>query len=292
MATRLTGRPRVLVPETDQPRAPRAPRDVRADGRASRSLPADRSTGQLDLDALRVTMAPDVAAVLVENPAYLGFIEEQAPAIAEAAHANGVAPRGRRSTPRRSVCSRRRRRYGRRHRRRRCPVARRSSTVRRRPGRASWRTAMTPSTSARTRRSSSAPCRSATAPAIGFAWTLPQSTSYDLRGDAQDYTGTSQWLWGIAAAVYLSLLGPTGMRELGEGLVARTAYLAATAGRGAGRSRPGRRSGARPRARRRGSTGPVGRSRRSTAASSSAASSAGATSRPTSRGWGRPRCTR
>jgi len=47
-----------------------------------------------------------------------------------------------------------------------------------------------------------------------------------LRGDAQDYTGTSQWLWGIAVAVHLSLLGPAGIRELGEGLLARAAYLA------------------------------------------------------------------
>ena len=70
---------------------------------------------------------------------------------------------------------------------------------------------------------SAVPTRDGTA--IGFAWSMLGSTSYDLRGDSQDYTGTSQWLWGIAAAVYLSLLGPTGIRELGEGLAARTAYL-------------------------------------------------------------------
>src|SRR4029077_16894116 len=32
----------------------------------------------------------------------------------------------------------------------------------------------------------------------GFPWSLLSTTSYDLRGDSQDYTGTSQWLWGIA----------------------------------------------------------------------------------------------
>ncbi len=88
MATRLTGRPRVLVPETANP-ALREHLATFARRARVEVLPADRSTGQLDLDALHVTMAPDVAAVLVENPSYLGFIEEQVPAIAEAAHANG-----------------------------------------------------------------------------------------------------------------------------------------------------------------------------------------------------------
>ena len=59
---------------------------------------------------------------------------------------------------------------------------------------------------------------------IGYAWALLEATSYDLRGKSRDFTGTSQWLWGIGAAVYLSLLGPTGLRELGEALVGRTAY--------------------------------------------------------------------
>src|SRR5262249_42124931 len=34
-------------------------------------------------------------------------------------------------------------------------------------------------------------------------------------------------LWAIAAAVYLSLLGPAGLAELGQGLMQRAQYLAA-----------------------------------------------------------------
>jgi glycine dehydrogenase subunit 1 len=49
-------------------------------------------------------------------------------------------------------------------------------------------------------------------------------TSYDQREHARDYTGTTQWLWGITAAVYLALLGPQGMRELGEGIIQRSHY--------------------------------------------------------------------
>jgi glycine dehydrogenase subunit 1 len=51
-----------------------------------------------------------------------------------------------------------------------------------------------------------------------------ERTSYDLREDAPDYTGTTQWLWGITAAVYLSLLGPVGLREVGEGILQRSNY--------------------------------------------------------------------
>jgi glycine dehydrogenase subunit 1 len=58
----------------------------------------------------------------------------------------------------------------------------------------------------------------------GFGWAAMERTSYDLREAAPDYTGTTQWLWGITAAVYLSLLGPQGLREVGEGILQRSHY--------------------------------------------------------------------
>ena len=57
-----------------------------------------------------------------------------------------------------------------------------------------------------------------------FAWSTMERTSYVKREATSDYYGTTQWLWGIVAGVYLSLLGPAGLRELGHGLVARAAY--------------------------------------------------------------------
>ncbi len=61
---------------------------------------------------------------------------------------------------------------------------------------------------------------------IGFAWSTMQRTSYDKRHDSEDYAGTTQWLWGIGAAVYLSLMGPQGMDELGRGIMQRARYAA------------------------------------------------------------------
>ncbi len=36
------------------------------------------------------------------------------------------------------------------------------------------------------------------------------------RENAKDWVGTTTVLWGITAAVYMSLLGPQGMKELGR----------------------------------------------------------------------------
>jgi glycine dehydrogenase subunit 1 len=57
-----------------------------------------------------------------------------------------------------------------------------------------------------------------------YFWGNFDATSYETRGHATDFTGCSSALAGIVAATYLSLLGPHGMRELGEGLLSRRAY--------------------------------------------------------------------
>jgi glycine dehydrogenase subunit 1 len=50
----------------------------------------DRATSLLDLGALEATLAPDVAAVLVENPTFLGSVETQLPEIVRLARAAGA----------------------------------------------------------------------------------------------------------------------------------------------------------------------------------------------------------
>jgi glycine dehydrogenase subunit 1 len=61
---------------------------------------------------------------------------------------------------------------------------------------------------------------------IGFAWSTMERTSYDKRHAATDYYGTTQWLWAIGAAVYLSLIGPQGLAELATGIMQRARYAA------------------------------------------------------------------
>lgn len=49
-----------------------------------------------------------------------------------------------------------------------------------------------------------------------FGMTLFGQSSYGSRELGNDWTGNSVYLWAVRAAVYLSLLGPAGMRELTE----------------------------------------------------------------------------
>ncbi len=67
--------------------------------------------------------------------------------------------------------------------------------------------------------------------AFGFGVSTMERTSYDKREHATDYYGTTQWLWGITAGVYLALMGPQGMAELGAGIMRRSQFAAARLGR-------------------------------------------------------------
>lgn len=58
----------------------------------------------------------------------------------------------------------------------------------------------------------------------GFGDVAYERTSFARREDGKEWVGTAAALWGIAAGVYLALMGPEGMRELAEVLLARTAY--------------------------------------------------------------------
>jgi len=58
----------------------------------------------------------------------------------------------------------------------------------------------------------------------GFGDVAYERTSFALREEGKEWIGTAAALWGITAGVYLALMGPSGMVELGEGIMARTRY--------------------------------------------------------------------
>lgn len=60
----------------------------------------------------------------------------------------------------------------------------------------------------------------------GFGLVAWERTSYVRRELGKDFSGTTTATWAIAAAVYLALAGPAGMREIGEGIMQRTRYAA------------------------------------------------------------------
>ena len=60
----------------------------------------------------------------------------------------------------------------------------------------------------------------------GFGMTLFHQSSYGSREEGNDWTGNSTYLWSIAAATYMSLLGPEGFREVGELILLRSHHAA------------------------------------------------------------------
>jgi glycine dehydrogenase subunit 1 len=58
----------------------------------------------------------------------------------------------------------------------------------------------------------------------GFGDVAYERTSFALREEGKEWVGTASALWGITAGVYLALMGPQGMVELGEGIMQRVEY--------------------------------------------------------------------
>lgn len=70
-------------------------------------------------------------------------------------------------------------------------------------------------------------CEAAQEGEYGFGEVAYERTSYAQREKGKDFIGTTAALHGVAAAVYMALMGPQGFRELGEGIVKRVAFAKA-----------------------------------------------------------------
>ncbi len=60
----------------------------------------------------------------------------------------------------------------------------------------------------------------------GFGEVLFDRTSYGSRDKANEFTGTSTGLWAITAGIYLAIMGPQGMEEVGTTIMQRSQYAA------------------------------------------------------------------
>jgi len=58
----------------------------------------------------------------------------------------------------------------------------------------------------------------------GFGDVMWKRTSFANRESSKEFVGTAAALWGIAAGVYLAVMGPEGMQELGKGIIQRSLY--------------------------------------------------------------------
>jgi glycine dehydrogenase subunit 1 len=60
----------------------------------------------------------------------------------------------------------------------------------------------------------------------GFGDVAYERTSFAVREQGKEWVGTASALWGITAGVYLALMGPQGLAEIGEVIMQRSHYAA------------------------------------------------------------------
>jgi len=91
MATRITGRREILIPKIIHPeRAATLHVYAEPPGIMIEQVAYERENGQINLEDLKNKISDKTAAVYIENPSYLGFIETQVDEISKEAHAHGA----------------------------------------------------------------------------------------------------------------------------------------------------------------------------------------------------------
>ncbi len=224
MACRLTHRGQVLVPRNLSPEKRAQMHNFARSAAEIVDVAYEADTGLLDLDDLRAKLSSSTAAVYIENPSFLGTLETRAGEIARLAHESGalcvvgvdpislglLAPP---STYGADIVTGEvqplgiHMQYG---------GGLGGFVATRHDSR--W-LAEIPSLL-------TSIMRTADGSGLGYGWANWVETSWVKREESRDFTGTTTGLWTIAAAVYLSLMGPQGMRELGETIVAKATYAA------------------------------------------------------------------
>lgn len=229
MAERLTGRRRVLVPRNIDSERLAVIRNMAEPVEMPSHIEVteiawDEATGGMDMEALDAALSDEVAAVYLEMPAYLGNLDTNAAAIGRRAEANGamfivgvdpislgiIAPPGA---------------YG-------ADIVVGTLQTLGIPmncggGVGGFIASGDDERIAREYPTLFASLAETVVPGErGFSLTLFHQSSYGSREKGKDWTGNSVYLWGIANAVYMSLLGPEGFREVGDLIIARAHYAA------------------------------------------------------------------
>jgi len=222
MAVRITGRREVLVPKSIGADELSKIKDYCKPWIELRLLDYDLETGQLDLDSLAREVSSKTAAVYFKNPSYFGFIEGRGEEISEIAHGHGaicivgVDPisLGVLTPPVEYgadiVCG---------------DIQPLGMHMQFGGGHAGFI-----ATRDEEKYVAEYPSRLfGVAPTsvdgeYGFGDVAYERTSFALRDEGKEFVGTATALWGITAGVYLALMGPMGMQEIGEGIMQRSYY--------------------------------------------------------------------
>jgi glycine dehydrogenase subunit 1 len=225
----MTGRSEVLVPASLSPERRAVVQSMCQPAGTHNYLEIttvdyDRTTGQVDLEDLSRKLSPSVAAVYMETPTHLGVLEEQVGAVAAMAHDIGAIVIAGVDPITLGVLA---------------PPSTFGADITVGPmqplgvhmngggGEGGFIAMRDEEMYARQYPGLLLSLVGTTvAGEHTFAHGLVEQTSYGLRDEGNDWTGHSVHLWAIANAVYLSVMGPEGMREVGELIVQRSHYAA------------------------------------------------------------------
>ncbi len=228
MASRLSGRNEVLLPESMNPDVFMVIRNymngVPEPAVAIETIGFDRTTGKLDLEDLKSKISSKTAAVLIETPAYLGTLESQADKVGEIARQNGaefvvctdpislgvVAPPAQYGAT--FAC-------GDFH-----PLGIHMSCGGGQGGFVATQGDM--KYVVEFKDLIFGLTETIEEGEYGFGEVLFDRTSYGSREKGKEFTGTSTGLYAVMAAVYLSLMGPKGMEEIGRTIMQKAQYAA------------------------------------------------------------------
>ncbi|KOY14508.1 aminomethyl-transferring glycine dehydrogenase subunit GcvPA [Paenibacillus xylanivorans] len=224
MAGRITGRKIVLLPRSVDPDKAAIIRNYCTPVMDIQYVDIDQATGRMDLNDLRSKLSDDTAAIYFENPGYLGIIEDQGAEISELAHKInavsivGVDPisLGVLEPPSRYgadiICGDLQ------------PLGMHMNFG---GGQAGFI-----ATHDEEKFVMEYPSRlfgivpTEVEGEYGFGDVAYERTSFALREKGKESVGTQTALWGITAGVYLSLLGPVGMQEVGSTIIQKSHYAA------------------------------------------------------------------
>ena len=235
MACRITGRSTVIIPRSLNPDRASIIKNYCYPQIDVIMVDYDVRSGLIDLSNLRGKMSERVAAVYLENPSFLGVIETSAQETADLAHEQGalcvvgvdpislgvLAPPPQYGAD--IVCGELQSLgihmyYG--------------------GGRGGFIASVDEE-----RIVSQYPTRLfGIVPTVDRAWGFGdvawERTSFARREDSKEYVGTMAALWGITAGVYLALMGPQGIEDVGRTIMQRSAYAATELGEIEGVSSP------------------------------------------------------
>lgn len=222
MATRITGRREVLVAGTISSDLLSRIRDYCKPTIEVNLIGYAPETGQLDLDDLESKISSATATVYFENPSYLGFIETRGDEISRLAHYHGavcvvgadpislgvLAPPVDYGAD--IVCGDIQ------------PLGMHMQFGGGQAGYIATRDEEDYVMEYPSRLFGIAP--TSVPGEYGFGDVAFERTHFAVREEGKEWVGTAASLWGITAGVYLALMGPRGMAEIGEGIMARARY--------------------------------------------------------------------